>query len=64
MTGVLVLWASRGGLPRFYDDVLDVWRPWAPDVSGSAIDARHFLAEERPDETAGELLAFLGDRAR
>jgi hypothetical protein len=30
-------------------------------VNGSAIDARHFLAEERPDETAGELLAFLAD---
>jgi haloacetate dehalogenase len=31
---VLVLWAGRGGLPRFYPDVLDVWRPWAPDVRG------------------------------
>ena len=45
---VLVLWAARGGLPRFYPDVLDVWRPWAADVRGAGIDARHFLAEERP----------------
>jgi len=56
---VLVLWAGRGGLPRFYPDVLDIWRPWAPDVRGRALDARHFLAEDRPDETAAELLAFL-----
>ena len=49
---VLVLWAARGGLPRFYPDVLDVWRPWAADVRGTGVDARHFLAEERPRETA------------
>jgi haloacetate dehalogenase len=55
---VLVLWAARGGLPRFYPDVIDVWRPWAPDVRGKAIDATHFLAEDRPEETAAELLAF------
>jgi len=56
---VLVLWAGRGALPRFYADVLEVWRPWAPDVRGRALDARHFLAEDRPEETADALLAFL-----
>jgi haloacetate dehalogenase len=56
---VLVLWAGRAGLPRFYPDVLDVWRPWAADVRGAAIDAKHFLAEDRPEETADQLLAFL-----
>jgi haloacetate dehalogenase len=56
---VLVLWAARGGLPRFYDDVLDVWRPWAGDVRGAAIDARHFLAEDNPEDTVQQLLAFL-----
>ncbi len=55
----LVLWAGRGGLPRFYADVLGVWRPWAPDVRGRALDATHFLAEDRPEEVAAELLAFL-----
>jgi haloacetate dehalogenase len=58
---VLVLWAGRGGLPRFYSDVLEVWRPWAPDVRGKAVDASHFLAEDRPEETAAELLAFLAE---
>jgi haloacetate dehalogenase len=56
---VLVLWAGRGGLPKFYPDVLDVWRPWAPDVRGRAIDATHFVAEDRPEETASELRSFL-----
>jgi haloacetate dehalogenase len=56
---VQVLWGARGALPRFYDDVLEVWRPWAPDLRGGAIDASHFLAEDRPEETARELLAFL-----
>ena len=58
---VLVLWAGRGGLPRFYGDVLDVWRPWAADLDGRALDSAHFMAEERPEETAAELLRFLGD---
>jgi haloacetate dehalogenase len=56
---VLVLWAARGGLPRFYRSVLDVWRPWAGDVRGAEIDAKHFLAEDSPEETAYQLLAFL-----
>jgi haloacetate dehalogenase len=43
----------------FNPDVLDVWRPWAPDVDGGPIDAAHFLAEDRPEETAAKLLAFL-----
>ncbi|HEY0345112.1 MAG TPA: alpha/beta hydrolase [Solirubrobacteraceae bacterium] len=58
---VLVLWGARGALPGFYADVLDVWRPWAPDVRGEALDAGHFLAEDRPEETAARLLAFLAD---
>jgi haloacetate dehalogenase len=38
------LWAGRGGQPGFYSDVLEVWRPWPPDVRGMAVDASHFLA--------------------
>jgi haloacetate dehalogenase len=56
---LLVLWAGRGGLPRFYPDVLEVWRPWAPSPQGRAIDATHFMAEDRPDDVAAELLRFL-----
>jgi haloacetate dehalogenase len=54
-----VLWAARGALPRFYGDVLGVWRPWADDLSGAAIDASHFVPEDAPEQTASEILAFL-----
>jgi haloacetate dehalogenase len=55
---VLVLWGGRGGLPTWCEDVLAVWRGWADDVRGRALDCGHFLAEEAPDETAAELRAF------
>jgi haloacetate dehalogenase len=58
---VLVLWAAHGSLPKTYPDVLAVWRPWADDLDGAAIDAGHFLAEDRPEDVAAALLAFLGD---
>jgi haloacetate dehalogenase len=54
----LVLWSARGGLPRFYPDVLDVWRPWAPAVHGRGLDGSHFLPEDCPEIVASELLAF------
>ena len=58
---VLVLWSSRGALPRLYGDVLEVWRPWAPDLRGEGFDATHFLAEDRPEDTAARLLEFLAE---
>jgi haloacetate dehalogenase len=39
-------------------DVLAVWRDWADDVRGFAIDAGHFIAEEAPDATYDALHAF------
>ncbi|MEA2211969.1 MAG: haloacetate dehalogenase [Solirubrobacteraceae bacterium] len=57
---VLALWAARGALPIFYGDVLDVWRPWAPDVRGHAIEASHFLIEDEPEQVAAELGEFFG----
>lgn len=55
---VLVVWSRRGALPRFYGDVVDVWRPWAPDVRGVGLDASHFLVEDRPEDIAALLLQF------
>jgi haloacetate dehalogenase len=55
---VLCLWGARGALPFLYGEVLDVWRPWAPDVSGRGVDASHFLVEDQPEEVAAELAAF------
>jgi haloacetate dehalogenase len=56
---VLCLWGARGALPLFYGDVLAVWRPWAPDVTGHGLDASHFLVEDQPREVAETLASFL-----
>ena len=56
---VLCLWGARGALPFLYGDVLAVWRPWAPDVSGRGVDASHFLVEDQPQDVAAELATFL-----
>jgi haloacetate dehalogenase len=56
---VLVLWSAHG-LGKSYD-VLSIWAEQAADLRGRAIDCGHFLAEERPDEVAAELIAFLAD---
>ena len=44
---VLVIWAGRSDLESLYPDILGIWRTWAPDVRGHAIDSGHHLAEER-----------------
>jgi len=55
---VLALWGKRGALELFYEDVLEVWRRWAPDLRGHAVDASHFLIEDEPELVARELLEF------
>ena len=56
---VLALWGGKGVVGRTYD-VLDVWRRHTTGpVTGRALDCGHFLPEERPEETAAALLAFL-----
>jgi haloacetate dehalogenase len=54
---VLALWSRQGKLETWYD-VPGVWRDWADDVRGRALDCGHYLAEEAPDETYAELAAF------
>jgi haloacetate dehalogenase len=54
---LLALWGKRNSLDRWYD-VLGVWRDWADDVRGRAIDCGHYLPEEAPEETLAELRAF------
>jgi haloacetate dehalogenase len=54
---VLALWSGREELGRWFD-VLGVWREWADDVRGRALDCGHFLAEEAPEETYEELRTF------
>jgi haloacetate dehalogenase len=55
---LLAIWGANGLVNRLYD-VLDVWREYAGDVRGRALPGGHWLPEQLPDETLGELLAFL-----
>ncbi len=59
---VLALWSGRGELASWYD-VLGIWREWADDVQGQAIDAGHYLAEQAPDETYAALDSFFLSRS-
>ncbi len=60
---VLGLWGTRGALPLFYADVLEVWRPWASDLRGHGVDASHFLVEDQPEAVAAALAEFLAPDA-
>ncbi len=55
---VLALWGAKGVIERTYD-TLAVWGERAESVTGKALPCGHFLAEEAPEETLAELLAFL-----
>ena len=57
---LLALWGKRGMLDGWYD-VAAIWRDWADDVQGRALDCGHYLAEEAPDTTYAELRAFFSD---
>jgi haloacetate dehalogenase len=53
-----VLWGARGIVHRHFRP-LELWRAQcAGRVSGRTVDAGHYIPEERPGETAEELLAF------
>ena len=54
---LLALWGKKGRLEAWYD-TLAIWREWARDVRGRALDCGHYLPEEKPDEVAAELEAF------
>lgn len=53
---MLALWGAAG-IPS-ENTPLNVWRNWAKDVSGKAVDSGHFLAEENPEATAAALTDF------
>ncbi|MFF0490683.1 alpha/beta fold hydrolase [Nocardia sp. NPDC004068] len=55
---VLALWSDSGAVARWYDP-LEVWRGWAPEVTGAPIRGGHFLAEEAPEQTTRLLAEFL-----
>lgn len=54
---VQVLWGSRGAIGAWYDP-LSIWRDWADDVTGEAVDSGHFIPEENPSATLAALRRF------
>ena len=56
---LLVLWGERGIVHRLFKP-LDDWAAVATDVRGRALPCGHYLAEEVPDATLAELMAFFG----
>ena len=53
-----VIWGARGVVGRLYDP-LALWRAQCSGrVDGAAVDAGHFIPEERPEDTAGRLRGF------
>jgi haloacetate dehalogenase len=57
---VQVLWGRKGALEAWYD-VMEIWREWAPDVRGQALDCGHFIPEEKPAETYALLRGFFAE---
>ena len=55
------LWGGNRGLggPQGGADPLAVWRRWADQVSGDAVNCGHFLPEEAPDRVIAEARRFL-----
>ena len=59
---LLVLWGAHGAVAQCFD-VMALWRERATRLQGRALECGHYLAEERPEETAEALLAFLTEDA-
>ena len=59
---VLVLWGAHGVVGQLSEPV-EVWRNYADDVRGHAVDAGHFLIDEQPDSVAHAVEEFLRSRS-
>lgn len=57
---LLVLWGNAGFVQKTYD-VLAVWSDYAEQVSGRALAAGHFLAEEVPHSVLEAMIPFFSD---
>ena len=54
---MLVLWGEKSHVNRSYKP-MEAWRERAADVSGKMLPCGHYPAEQAPEETLAELLAF------
>ncbi len=55
---LLAVWGATG-IAQASETPIDVWSRWAENVSGTAIDCGHFVAEENPIALVDELLPFM-----
>jgi haloacetate dehalogenase len=53
---VQILWSASS---KASPTPLEIWRDWALQVEGGAIDCGHMMAEEAPDEVLAAVLPFL-----
>jgi haloacetate dehalogenase len=63
---LLALWSREGALGSWYADAggpLAIWRDWADEVHGHAVDGGHFFPEEQPERAAETLGAFFNGAA-
>ncbi|HWD80433.1 MAG TPA: alpha/beta hydrolase [Kribbella sp.] len=60
---LLALWDPSGAVAQWYGNPLDIWHHWANNVTGTPVNAGHFMPEEAPTETLTHLLPFLRDQA-
>lgn len=58
---LLVLWGKKGFVNRTYE-VLGVWKEYATNVDGKALECGHFLPEEVPSEVIIELKKFISNK--
>jgi haloacetate dehalogenase len=56
---VLMLWATGDDMIDLYGDPVAIWRGWAGDVRGRAIESGHHMAEDAPAELAEALRSFI-----
>jgi haloacetate dehalogenase len=56
---VLALWSAPGPLDSWYPEgPVELWRGWADEVDGHAMQGGHFFPEAAPEPTAGALGRF------
>jgi haloacetate dehalogenase len=59
---MLVLWSAKGPLNSWYDKEggpVGLWKTFADQIEGEAVDGGHFFPEELPQQTAEALADFL-----
>lgn len=55
---VLVLWGEDSHTQQVFGDVLAIWQERCVDVRGWALDAGHYVNEERPEEVVEAFVDF------